>query len=70
MKFALLIAAVSAVAIKDVNVAPANSGDDPLHGYSIIANAGHKIVTDANAQRTADQQAMLDRQAADDAWRK
>ena len=68
MKFALLMAAVAAVTIKDVNTSP-DSGKDPTHGYSVIANAGHKKVTDANAQRVADQKAMLSGQAADDAWR-
>ena len=74
MKFALLIAAVSAVTIRDVNsakaAAPTDSGADPLHTYSIYANSAHQKVVDADAKRTADQKAMLARQAADDAWRK
>ena len=67
MKFALLIAAVSAITI--VKESPSSS-DDPEHTYSQHVNNAHKLVTDASAAHQERFDKTLEQQEKADEWRK
>ena len=67
MKFALLIAAVSAVTIQR---ATPSSGDDPEHSYSVHVNNAHKAIMDKSDQDRAHRSTVLDAQEKNDEWRK
>ena len=67
MKFAFLLAAVSAITIRGDGP---DSGADPTHTYSIIANSGVKAIQDRSDADVARRNADLKAQENADAWRK
>ena len=66
MKFALLIAAVSAISISSNGP---NTGEDWSHHYTKKLDAANQKVDDASNKEIAQREAVKAEQAAKDAWR-
>ena len=64
MKFALLIAAVSAI-----NLSGPNTAEDWSHHYTKKLDAANAKVDDASAREIAQREAVKAEQASKDAWR-
>ena len=69
MKFAFLLAAVSAITLQKDATTPSSS-DDPTHTYSIKVNDAHNAIQARSDADVANRNKVLDAQAKADEWRK